>query len=636
MTVQQGDILKAKQEQLRGIFSTYHGNVATARRYYDLDFKSEIVPERWRNSLQPLIPPTARHAVDEAVDHILFTPRVRVAARPTTPEKEQEEQEIAEKKRQIIGAWWAQNAKHSGVISDARKTLINEGKVAIRKVIDWNLIPTKPPAGNSKRAKAARDKYRAAVARLGTDDFLWELQVLDNVTVYEDPSNHRNPMYVFVQYEIYTEEAKRIFPRAGDPGYDEVKTTSEADPKQTWRGGDDYEKVKYMEYWSRDRYDADGKVIEEGKYVQWINEERVHDEMNPYPYIPIAIEDAGFGTVRAMAKPEEKFVGMSEHMQPIFRAEAIQMTSWEAVTEMTAFGLYIARNRDPGHNYNVGPGEIIDLEGDDGAPGAETLEAVKLPEIPLGVIQLVQKTTQIANSSLKMETLGGQPLAGVETATEADQQIRNATAKLSGPVAALERLIEKISTWFLIDIEQVIEAPVTLYAIPADSSMPAKVTLNPTDIAGYYEVQAELRTTDEEASNMVKARFWAEMYRLVPFLSAFTAMERGEISDEPQKELLRRTSEDIYLSPEMAMVRKLTAAESFNEFAGLLQTMVENAQNNQQRKNAAQPGGGAGAGGGGGSQSQPTAGLGDSVPAAPAGGAGEARDILQGASQIRG
>lgn len=628
------DALYGKQEQVRALFGPFYTEVLEARRFYDLAFASDVVPARWAEKLTALIPPTARHAVDEAVDHILFTPRIKVQRRPSEPEKNIQEQQIAEKKRQALGAWWNYVNSNMNIMGDARKTLINEGKVAIRMTLKWDMIPTSPPSGQEyKRARAA---YREKVKNLGEDCFLWDLEILDNVSLAESPSNHREPPYAYIKYMIYREDAKRMFPMdMPSPTEDPDSETGEAvsSTHGVWRDGNDLEKVEYSEFWSADEHDADGVTIG-GRLVRWIEGVRVHDAENPYGFVPIAIEDAGFGTVRAGSAPEEKFVGMTQFMRPIFKAEAIQMTSWEAVAELTAFGLYTSRNRDENKSINMGPGEIIALEGDAGQPGAEMFEAVKLPEIPAGVLQLVEKTTQLANDSLKMRTLGGQPLAGVETATEADQQIRNASAKLANPVAAMERLCARLSRWFLMTIDNCIEAPVTIFAAGLDSNEPASVTLGPDDIRGFYEVSAELRTTDQEAVNMVKARFWAEMYRLVPFLSAYTAMERGEISDKPEREMKQRDAEDIFRSPEMQMVRKLTAAQSFQQFAEFVMNMASGGQ----PAGPPAPGGE----GGGGFPSEPTAQLDDvvpagaSVPSAVPGGAGANRDIIQGASQIRG
>ena len=186
---------------------------------------------------------------------------------------------------------------------------------------------------------------------------------------------------------------------------------------------------------------------------------------------------------------------------------------------------------------------------------------------------MIQKTTELANGTLKMNVLGGAAQPGVDTATEADQQIRNASAKLSGPVNAEQRLVEILNRWALMDIDLLLEAAVTVFGGSLDTE--GEVTLGPKDINGFYETSVEMRTTDADAVAQVKARFWAEMYRVVPFLSAFTAMERGEITDNPFEELVKRGSEDTYLSEEFRMMRVLAAAMAYGQEMSLVRSMQQ-------------------------------------------------------------
>jgi hypothetical protein len=84
----------------------------------------------------------------------------------------------------------------------------------------------------------------------------------------------------------------------------------------------------------------------------------------------------------------------------------------------------------------------------------------------------------------------------------------------------------------------------------------------------------------------VKARFWSEMYNLIPFLSATTVMERGRISDAPIAEMLRRDSEDIFRSPEMAAGRTMAAARTVGQFQEAISQLVQNAGQKQQPQGA--------------------------------------------------
>jgi hypothetical protein len=539
----ESDKLLDKWDMLKPMHQTYHSQVEKNRRYYELDFGVEVIPAASQErGFVPVIPPTARQAIDEAADHILFHPKLRVPARPTESETVTA-QDIAEKKRKFLAAWWRQVTQRTNVIGDGRKTLLNEGKIVIRKTINFDLLPDKD-----------NKNYQTHLKNLGKYDFLWNLELLDNVTVFEDPSDHRNPKYVYISYRIYKEEAAALFPES----------------RAEWTKLNDYDMVEYLEYWSAPTFHADG-TYDAGKYYQWIERECEHDADNPYPYIPIAIEDAGYGVVRRMAKPEEKYRGFSEFSQSVFVAQARQWSAMEAVSELTAFSPIITRNLDPSKaaKLQLGPGEIWDLEGSEGEPDAEHIEFAEMPAIPITVPQMIQLTDRSANSTLKIDALGGMPQTGVDSATEADQNVRNASAKLSAPVAALERIAAKLSKWVLMDIELVLEAPVTVYGSHADDT--AEVTLSTRDISGYYDLWVELSTTDEDAISQNKARFWLEMALRAPFLSYFTALERGGVVDDPMQEMMKRAAEEVFLSDQFKMIRIMTGAQSFGELASLLQ-----------------------------------------------------------------
>ena len=528
-------------------FSNYHKQIDLNRQFYNLDFNDTIVPVGWEDRLPSVIPPTARRAIDEAADHILYTPRIKVPARPTTS-RHVTEQQIAETKRRFLNAWWSQVTQRYNPIGDGRKPLMREGRICIKHILRWEVIPDK--------GKMNARQYKSALDKLGKYEFLWDTQLLDNKTVFEDPSNHRDPAYVFVEYEIIKEEADRLFP----------------DAKGSWTKLDDYSKVTYAEYWSRPTFNADG-TWDPGDYIQWINQERVNEEENPYPYIPIAIEDAGFGDNYRGATIDEKYVGLTQHTRDMFVAEARQMTSWEAVTEITAFPPIFARNMDSTRSINIGPGEITRLEGGVNEPGAESIEIARWPDIPQGVMKLVDKTTAYANSQLKMDVLGGLPLPGVDTATEASQQIQNASSKLQGPLSALERIAIKMSRWVLMDVELVINAPVTVYGTKATDASIA--SLSPKEIKGYYDASCEFRTSDADSISQTKARFWADMYARVPFFSAMSAMEKGDIADDGMTEMAKRSAEDIMLSPEMRSIRTMTAAQAYGQMAAMIAAMQE-------------------------------------------------------------
>ena len=536
-----------KFSRLRGKYGDLHKRIERSRQLYDLDFDNDVLPAGARaRGFRTVIPRTARRIVDEASDHVLYHPKVSVPVRPTES-KLLTEQEIAEKKRKACTAWWRQVGQRFNPLGDGRKWLFLDGMIAIKQTCRLDLLPD----------KGAKD-YREQLKKLGRYDFLWDVELLDSTWVYIDPTDHRNPKYGFINYGISIEAARRKFPKSEDK----------------WRDRDDYDQVQFLEYWSAPTFHPDGSWTP-GKFMQWIDEDNVHSVDNPYPYVPIAVEDSGYGKNHISAEPEDRFVGLLDYSESVLIAQARQWTAMEAVAELTAFNPVKARNmsEEAAAKLNIGPGEIWFLDGAEGDPAAEDVVFPQWPPIPVTVPQVIALTDRELNGATKMDMLGGIPQSGVDTATEADQNVRNASAKLSAPVAALERLAAKMTRWFLMDIELVLEAPVTLYGSgPGD---PADITLTPREINGYFDVFVQLRTTDEEALDLTRARFWGEMYRVLPFLSAWTAMEAGGIADDPLAEMVRRAGEDVFMSESFRMIREATGAASFGELAQYI-TQLQN------------------------------------------------------------
>lgn len=602
------EALKIKLARLESEqFGQYISNVRQNRKFYELDFGVQIVPPKWQSYIKPFIPETAARAIDEPADHILNYPHIKVPVRPTEDDSEAE-QVIAAVKRVALNSWWSSCNRIANIIGDGKRTFLNEGRICVKKVINWDLVPDKPERDDyesDEDYEKAKNKYRRDMAKLGEVEWPWIVEILDNITVFEDPSNHRDPQYVYVKYDILSEEAKRRWPWDG------------TGDKPKWWTDDDFNELEYIEYWSKPSLNPDGSIKEPGYYVQWVSGEVVHNEENPYPYIPIFIEDNGRGVVRANAKPHEKYRGMTEKAQYTFIAEAKQLSAWQAVNELSAFPMGVHRNPSSEDPIQIGPGFIIPMEGAENDPNKESLEWMSHPDIPNGVIGLFQTTQMLANQTYKFNILGGVAQSGVETATEADQNVRNAAAVLSAPVAGLTRLVERISRTVLIDVDIVFEAPITIRG--TGEGDPAEIKLMPSDIKGFYDVKAELRTSDEDAIAINKARFWIEMALRAPFLSYQTAMVRGEITDDPVTERLRRAAEDVYMSDQFRMIRIMTGAQSFGQLQAALQAGDQNAQSAINQFNSV-------------TETVPTGSPQQDI----FGTALQGRDVNQGASQFRG
>ena len=91
--------------------------------------------------------------------------------------------------------------------------------------------------------------------------------------------------------------------------------------------------------------------------------------------------------------------------------------------------------------FRLGPGSHLNLRPD------QNVDILRWGEAPLTLIQGLQRVNSYADEASKFGALGGSPLVGVESATESDMLLRNSATKLTGPVSALQRAVQKINSW---------------------------------------------------------------------------------------------------------------------------------------------------------------------------------------------
>ena len=254
----------------------------------------------------------------------------------------------------------------------------------------------------------------------------------------------------------------------------------------------------------------------------------------------------------------------------------------EAWLRMYVFPALITTNMDEIEDgekeIRLGPGSHVNIRPD------QSLDVLRWGEAPLTLMQGMQKVSNIADRSSKFGAMGGTPMVGVDTATEADQMFRNAATKLGGPINALQRVCQKINSWILMDIEHILNAPVTLYG--AFESTPSEITLTPREINGYYYNTVTFETADANVLNSRKSRLWADLYRIMPGLSERTAMDKMGITN-PTSEQEDRAVEDMLRSSPMQQSTLLMALAGLGEPGEEVRQSLENtlleAGNRQQR-----------------------------------------------------
>ena len=388
-------------------------------------FARTIVPDDWMDEgLTPTVPPTAYNAVVNAADHILTKPRVYVPIRPSNFSQEAA-RERAENQRRFHDMWWARIHEDQGAPLDRGKKKLIRGKMVLKKTIKFDLLPDLPedPTPQDKR------RFRSAIKRVAKSKFLWDIDVCPPENIYEDPSNPWDPQYVYEEYEIYASEALEKYP--------EMVNEYTGDPMR---------KLPYVEMWTKPYKDSPGK------YTCWVDGKVLHESDNPYSwetkestpempnydgYVPYAIVDPGFGDVDGDNKPEDRYASILRPIRSVLTSEARYLTELEAWLRMYVFPAVVTTNmselEDGEKEFRLGPGSHLNLRPD------QSIETLKWGEAPLTLMQGLSRVNNYADEASKFGSLGGQPLVGVESATESDALLRNAAVKLGGPVNAMQR-----------------------------------------------------------------------------------------------------------------------------------------------------------------------------------------------------
>lgn len=535
------DFERAMFDDVQARYSTLRAEFVKDEGYITGDeYRQQLIPaDPEDGSYEPTMPPTAYEAVENACNHILTTPRTRVPVRPTTQGVETQRQ-IAETRQVFHDMWWHRVFEDQGdPLRRATKSLV-KGKAVLKKEIRWDLLPD--PDTMTKQ------QFRKAVEKAGKHRFLWTLRVVPKETVYEigDPWD---PDGVYEAYQVTVLDAKKRW-----PNHAALQTHIE--------GMQPLDTVDYIEYWSR----PNGS--DPGKFIQWVDEERVHDAENPYSwesplstddkpdydgYIPYVIGDPGWGDVDASNKPETRYISLVKPIRSVAVAEARYLTSLDTWLRMYVWPVIksfngAALDKD-GTPRKVGPAQIWDMRRT-GDESDQDMEVMPWGEAPVTLMQGLSRVYQYIDGVTKLGSLGGVPQRGVDTATEADMNVRNAQAKLSGIVSALQRVVVVLNRQVLQDIEKVLEVPVTLYG--AVGHVASEVTVKPRDINGYWYTEVELSTSDEAALNLRNARTWADLTGVLP-VSFRTAMEKAGIAN-PTAEMDERILEDLEKSPQAMQV----------------------------------------------------------------------------------
>ncbi|KKM94391.1 hypothetical protein LCGC14_1198840 [marine sediment metagenome] len=551
-------------DSVRKEYGTLLADFKEDERFIRGEYGKEVLPLDWEDQgmKEPIKFPTITDAIDNASDHILTTPDITVPIRPTETNKEHE-RDLSEDKRWFLDMFWDHVFQNQGDPLGRLKRSIIKGKGVLKVEIDWLNLPVLPDTPTPKQ----RRKYRRDLIKAAKDRFLWKVSVVPKATVFEDKDNPHDPSFVFESFQITAAEALRRFPDIGA----DIKTR---DPMET---------VDYLEYWSLPH------GTDPGKYIQWVEGERTHAAENPYSwetslsttetpdftgYIPYAIGDPGWGDVDEKNNPFDRYVSLTRYMRSTTEAETRQATVVEMALRMGVFKILKTRNMpevaDGSKQLKLGPGQVWDTTDE------QEIDVLDWGEpVPLSVMQWLSKLQDVNDRHSKFGALGGTAQRGVDTATEADQNSRNAATKLSGPINAIRRMIMQVNAWVLQDIPFVLEAPVTIFG--GVENGPSSVTLFPRDLKrGPFLTNVQLETSDEAALKLRDFRTWIDGAQAAP-ISWKTAMKMAGINN-PQEEMNERMIEDLGRSPEVTqlLLSMVLAVQQSPEAAAVLAAFQQN------------------------------------------------------------
>jgi len=522
-------------------FRKYFFNMKQDDRYYQSDYGDDLIPREWQQrGFTPTVPPTAYNAVEGAADHILTNPEVTVPQRPLDGDYIGEMQ-LAHRKEDMLEFIWHNIFLRGNPLKGGKKKLIKEGKMVIKKQVRFDILD---PEG----------------IKMGRDGFAWRVDLVPNDTVYEDPDDPEDPAFVYEAYMMRATEARKLFPEAKNLSHKKVT-----------------DHIQYVEYWSK----PSGKS--KGKRVIWLDNERVIDKVNPYHwvdsiddngkehytgYVPYFITDSGWGELDAQRNPDRRYVGMVRHIHSLLEAEARQLTAADAQLRIATFPIVEYRGiaEDKENPLKLGPGAKIHLMDE-----SQSIHPVAWPTLDPALFGILGRLHQYVNELAKFEQLGGMAQRGVDTATEADQNFQSASSKLSGPIDGLRSLISRVNASFLIDIEKVIEGPVTVFGASEGSA--GVVTISPDEVDGYYETFVELKTSNQASLDRSTAMMWANLYGAFPGLDMMYAMHKAGIR-RPSERMANRMMEDTLLDPRNHELRVMAALAGQGQIGQALQQAV--------------------------------------------------------------
>lgn len=521
--------------EVKAKYSALLSEFAEDDLYIRGDFESAgIIPDENADpGLKLTKPSNVYDAVETMASHILSFPRTTVPVRPVGRDKETAIL-VAQKTQRLLDICWDRFFVTQGdPLGIAKKQLI-KGKGVLKLELDWNVLPKLPDAPTA----AEKKKFRDTLQKVARSKFIFSLRAVPKEMVFEDPENPHDPQFVFEAFTCGARDAKRRWPHLA--------------AKLADRKG--FDRVEYVEYYSK----PSGE--DEGQFIQWIDGKRVHSSINPYSwetplstpekrdydgFIPHGIADPGWGDVGIDMKPEDRYISLVRPMRSMALADCRLLTGMEAYLRLYIWKPLLTSGYPDDAEFKLGPGAHWERD-----PETQSIDLLQFGEMPVSLLQGMARIRAYMDEHSKFGSLSGTPQRGVDTATEATQNVQLASSIAAAPVRSLVRLCTNINTKILQIIEYVLEVPVTVYG--ATRVGEAEITLTPREIGGFHLTNVELQTSDEAQLSIRLARVFTDMYGKFPISAEFVLEKIG--ADDPPGEIDRRFLEDLDRTPQAMQI----------------------------------------------------------------------------------
>ena len=440
------DIQDWKQKLETDIYAAMFAKMREVRDYYQLNFSVDNIPSGFAQH----IPPTAYTKIETGVNQIITdVPEVQVIESATTQKASANRDATQEFCNYCLQQWELMN--DTPPAREAAKNLMVYGLGYVKGPLYLPRMWGAPPQSKEGENESDYNKRVSLYEMRKRANFPIILRAIDPLTALPDPSGRLG--FVIEFYKRLAGDVKSMWPE-----WDMGK----------WQP---FDEVDWLEYWDEDwRYfEADGKPILKGGVMR-----------NLYGFVPYGMAYSGFGKSSPEGKPEDKAIGLLHPVLSSLRAEARQMSAWDAHLLLNIFGRYLTTEDPTKVIPDMSPGAINQVPSLNPAnPSIALMPQAAINRDLYAYLPMVQRNIDLATVGL---SLGGERPQGVGSGYHEGLLIGQGRLKFRSPRRALENIFSRALTNACYLLSRVVQEPMPLVGKkiikPEQIEEPVVITLN--------------------------------------------------------------------------------------------------------------------------------------------------------------